>query len=85
LERDVRVYTLCLFKNHIVPTWEDKTNEKGGIFQMRLQIPTSADSSLVLLNKIWEDLVIDIASGSLPFLNRLNGIRIVDKSKSGNE
>ena len=52
---------------------------------MRLQIPTSADSSLVLLNKIWEDLVIDIASGSLPFLNRLNGIRIVDKSKSGNE
>ena len=60
-----------LFKNPIKPMWEDESNKDGG----RLSIRIKKDYSSL----VWEELVLDMLSGSFPktVKEQLNGI--VDK------
>ena len=37
----------------------------------------------VLLNKIWEDLVLEIITKQFPFVEEITGARILDKSRAG--
>jgi hypothetical protein len=47
---------LSLFKTGIQPAWEDEVNGKGADFCIRMM----EIKNTTLLNKIWEDLVLDI-------------------------
>ena len=57
-----------LFKNPIKPMWEDESNKDGG----RLSIRIKKDYSSL----VWEELVLDMLSGSFPktVKEQLNGI-----------
>ena len=59
-----------LFKNPIKPLWEDEGNKEGGRLSLRIK---KEFSSLV-----WEELVLDMISGSFPknVKDQLNGITI---------
>jgi hypothetical protein len=36
-----------------------------------------------LLNKLWEELVLDVITKQFPFSEEITGVRILDKSRSG--
>ena len=70
-----RVTTLSMFKTDILPQWEDPANKLGGDFNMKVNCDREKTKD------IWNNLVLDIVSGTFPHSERLTGIRLVDKVK----
>lgn len=68
---------VSFFKNDIEPAWEDPENKKGGEFRITLD---NLEASKV--NEVWESLVFDAIGGGFPFFEKLNGIRVMDSSKT---
>jgi len=71
-----QIESVAFFKTGIKPAWEDPLNEKGGEFHLRLIDPYPPE-----IDDLWKAIVFDLLSGDLEMVERINGIRIVDKSK----
>ena len=88
------VGSFMLFKQGIRPEWEDVANKTGGHFQFTLQTDkfrsiTKENSSikdgdiLGILDEYWNNLVLALIGNTLPHLNDITGIRLVDKVRHG--
>ena len=73
---------MSMFRKGIVPSWEDEVNSKGGEYQAALNLQ---DKGFEFLNELWEMLVLDMISNKFPHAKDVTGVRIVDKSRGGNE
>ena len=77
-----RISCLSLFRKGIIPSWEDAINSKGGEFQANLN---SIDRDWDFVNQLWEQLVLDVVAKKFPHTDQIAGVRILDKSRGGNE
>lgn len=77
--QETRISTLSLFRTGIQPAWEDKVNTLGGDFCIRIM----ELKNMELLNKLWEELVLDVITKQFPFSEDITGVRILDKSRTG--
>ena len=88
------VGSFMLFKQGIRPEWEDVANKTGGHFQFTLQTDkfrniTKENTSikdgdiLGILDEYWNNLVLALIGNTLPHLNDITGIRLVDKVRHG--
>jgi len=73
-----RVVALSLFESNILPKWEDPICNQGGEFRIELQ-NIHGDT----IQKIWEFLVFQAISGEFAEADMLCGVRLLDKSRSG--
>lgn len=73
----MRVNSISLFKTGIKPAWEDKVNEKGGDFHFRFSDMTMD------IRELWEKMIAEIVCENYPFLDKITGIRAIDKTKQG--
>jgi len=71
-----QIDSVAVFKNRIKPAWEDPENAKGGEFHLRLVDPYPPE-----IDELWKAVIFDLMSGDLEMVDKINGIRIVDKSK----
>ena len=62
-----------VFKQGIVPMWEDSNNKNGGKLSVLL--------TWKYANVIWEEVVFNFAKGYLPFYDYINGIVISNRPK----
>jgi hypothetical protein len=69
-----------LFVHKIKPAWEDEVNAQGGDFQINFK-----SENLDVVQTLWERLVFRVITGVFPHTHLLAGIRLLDKSKEGNE
>jgi len=67
---------VSFFKDEIEPAWEDPENKKGGEFRITIDEMETGQ-----INQLWESLVLDAIGGSIPFFDKINGIRVMDSSK----
>lgn len=58
-----------------------EANKFGGEYQVRMENLNNIE----LFNSKWQELVASVISGEFPHSDKVNGIRVVDKSKSGSE
>ena len=70
-----------MFRTGVQPAWEDKVNALGGDFCIRIM----ELKNMELLLKLWEELVLDLITKQIPFSEEITGVRILDKSRSGQE
>ena len=70
-----KVVSLAMFKTGILPAWEDKINKYGGEFSIKI------GSSEASTGNFWNALVQDLVSDNFPAVERVCGIRILDKGK----
>jgi len=50
--------------------------KKGGEFRITIDEMETGQ-----INQLWESLVLDAIGGSIPFFDKINGIRVMDSSK----
>jgi hypothetical protein len=73
----MRVNSVSLFKSGIKPAWEDEVNGKGGDFSFRF-------SDMVMdIREIWDNMINQIVCENFPHLDKITGIRAIDKSLNG--
>ena len=82
-EQKYRINAMNLFVKGIRPEWEDDKNKKGKIFVLEYEIKKNLDNFLSLVNEIWLKLLCNLMGEQLPYTNKINGIRFVDKTKLG--
>ena len=61
--------SFSLFKKGIKPMWEDKKNERGG----RIKLSTKNKK---YVNKLWEDLLLNLITEKSKDMNIINGCRM---------
>ncbi len=59
-----------LFKDNIQPEWEDEHNKNGGKWNMDL------GTNRELSDKIWFNLLLGVAGGTIDYKNEINGITL---------
>lgn len=69
-----------MFVHKIKPAWEDEVNAQGGDYQINFK-----SDNLDVVQTLWERLVFRVITGVFPHTHLLAGIRLLDKSKEGNE
>ena len=82
-EQKYRINAMNLFVKGIRPEWEDEKNKKGRIFLLEYEIKKNLDNFLSLVNETWLKLLCNLMGEQLPYTNKINGIRFVDKTKLG--
>ena len=70
-----RINSIAVFKAGIKPEWEDKANQHGGEYSLKVQAGPE------VIGDIWSEIVLSAVSGEFPSANRLTGVRIVDKNQ----
>lgn len=65
-----------------MPSWEDSINSKGGEFQVNLN---NVDGDFNFVNSLWEQLALDVVAQRFPSTDQIVGVRILDKSRGGQE
>jgi len=66
-----RVEAFCLFRNNILPIWEDPINTLGGHYEF------TGDFTLDELDSLWKKTILLLIGG---VLYNVTGIRVVDKT-----
>lgn len=69
------VEALMIFREGIMPEWEDPANSTGGHFQITLK--ASANGGQV--DEYWNNIVLGLIGNSLEAGHRVTGVRLVDK------
>ena len=82
-EQKYRINAMNLFVKGVRPEWEDEKNKKGKIFVLEYEIKKNLDNFLSLVNETWLKLLCFLMGEQLPYTNKINGIRFVDKTKLG--
>jgi hypothetical protein len=84
-----------LFKQGVRPEWEDPTNKTGGHLQFTLQAGDKyrcifkENSSarehdvLAIIDEYWNNLVLSLIGNTIPHIDDITGIRLVDKVRPG--
>lgn len=65
-----------MFLDNVIPAWEDEVNAQGGEFRIDFKA-----SSLELVQKFWETLIMDVVTSQFPEVDMLAGVRLLDKSR----
>ena len=76
-ETQRRINAISVFKKDIKPTWEDEVNSQGGDFQVQF----SKTNGIEPVQKIWEELVFQVATGQFSNIDLVTGVRILDKCR----
>ena len=66
-----------MFKKGVEPTWEDEINEQGGDFSVQF----SKTNGIEAVQKIWEELVFQVATRQFSNIDHVTGVRILDKCR----
>lgn len=66
---------IALFKDGVVPEWEDPRNTDGGHWSCRTDMAPQA------MDSVWRTLVMDVVGECLESGRHLTGIRIIDKTR----
>lgn len=74
-----RITALSIFQSGIKPMWEDPVNASGS----ELRCVLSNNLTYELYNSIWEEIVGDLVTKKIPHAEDIAGIRIFDRSRSG--
>ena len=72
-----------LFVKGIKPEWEDVNNKGGKIFILEYEVKNDLEIFLSLVNDTWIKLICNLIGEQMPYTNKINGIRFVDKTKLG--
>lgn len=67
-----------------MPRYEDEVNKHGGEFRVQIRIERD-ENSIEKLNRIWETLITDLITSTMPCSDLIAGIRLNDKSDSEKE
>ena len=78
-----RINGINLFVKGIKPEWEDVKNKYGKIFVLEYEIKSELDRFLSVVNDTWIKLLCFLMGEQLPYTDKINGIRFVDKTKLG--
>ena len=78
-----RINGMNLFVKGIRPEWEDENNKGGKVFILEYEIKRGLDIFLSVVTDTWIKLLCFLMGEQLPFSNKINGIRFVDKTKLG--
>ena len=65
-----------IFKRGIKPTWEDPSNKKGCSIIFELKIKNGQK-----MNDIWKFAVFSLVGNTVPFDEKVNGLRVSDRLK----
>ena len=68
-----RVSSLAFFKTGVIPAWEDARNRLGGDYFVKI------DKDGALVKDIWNSVILELVSGSFDNVDRVCGLRVVDK------
>ena len=80
-----RINGMNLFVKGIKPEWEDVNNKNGKIFVLEYEVKTGLDIFLSAVNDTWIKLICHLIGEQMPYTNKINGIRFVDKTKLGRD
>lgn len=70
-----------MFKEGILPAWEDPVNKDGSEF--RIDIPKYSNGEVI--QNVWQQLVMDMLTGEMPHVtDGVAGVRLVVKAKNFN-
>ena len=78
-----RIIAMNVFAKGIEPEWEDEKNKKGHVFILGYDPKSELDKFLFSVTKTWIKLIITLIGEQLPYTEKINGIRFVDKTKLG--
>ena len=83
-----RISCLSAFQTGIKPMWEDEANAQGSEYKITLQNAAPGQGNFYekpyeSINKIWHDLLLDIATERFPHLSDVAGVCMRDKSRDG--
>ena len=78
-----RINGMNLFVKGIKPQWEDVNNKGGKIFILEYEVKNDLEIFLSLVNDTWIKLICNLIGEQMPYTNKINGIRFVDKTKLG--
>ena len=78
-----RIIAMNVFAKGIKPEWEDEKNKKGNIFILGYDPKSELDKFLISVTNTWIKLIINLIGEQLPYSDKINGIRFVDKTKLG--
>jgi hypothetical protein len=82
-EEKYRITAMNIFEKGIKPEWEHEKNKKGKILSLEYIINEGLDSFFSRADKLWIKLITLLIGETIPYSNNINGIRFVDKTKSG--
>ena len=78
-----RINGMNLFVKGIKPQWEDVKNKGGKILILEYEVKSELDRFLSAVNDTWVKLLCFLMGEQLPYTDKINGIRFVDKTKLG--
>ena len=78
-----RIIAMNVFEKGIRPEWEDEKNKKGNVFILGYDPKSELDKFLYSVTNTWIRLIINLIGEQLPYTDKINGIRFVDKTKLG--
>ena len=78
-----RINGMNLFVKGIKPEWEDEKNKNGKVFILEYEIKSDLDKFLCVVNDSWIKLLLYLIGEQLPYTDKINGVRFVDKTKLG--
>ncbi|CAM9874397.1 unnamed protein product [Chrysoparadoxa australica] len=76
--REIESYSV--FKQGILPKWEDPANQPGGEWQLRMR---GNSISIQQVDRMWENVVLGMIGETVCAGDEICGARIVDKSRGG--
>ena len=78
-----RINGMNLFVKGIKPEWEDVKNKGGKILILEYEVKSELDRFLSAVNDTWIKLLCFLMGEQLPYTDKINGIRFVDKTRIG--
>ena len=75
-EEELIIEFLVLFKEGVKPEWEDPQNKNGCSLHVEIK-----DATPEQIDKIWKSLVFGLVGGTLPYSEKIMGIRMLDRLK----
>ena len=78
-----RINGMNLFVKGIKPEWEDVKNKGGKILILEYEVKSELDRFLSIVNDTWIKLLCFLMGEQLPYTDKINGIRFVDKTRIG--
>lgn len=73
------VDALMLFRDGIMPQWEDEANAEGGHFQLQLRPALGGGQ----IDEYWNNIVLGVVGATIEPPDMITGLRLVDKLSAG--
>ena len=76
-----RISAINLFVKGIRPEWEDENNKDGNTLILEYTLKEYNETFYSLVTQKWLKLMLGLLGEIIPYSNKINGIRFVDKSR----